>query len=154
MLHAKLLLNFHSSVTARYFSAAVATEESRLAFVNNILTVYTDFDLDGVDIDWEYPGRLGARGNKWNPNDADNLFLFLQLLRSVLPPSARISAAAETTVFTSGLGTPMTNASHFATVLDWVLLMNYDVWDCKLTKSQHTSILTIHAVLSFLETWA
>lgn len=103
--------------------------------MDNILAAYIDFDLDGVDIDWEYPGRSGATRNNWNPNDTDNLFLFLQLLRSALPPSARISAAAETTVFTSESGTPMTNASRFATVLDWVLLMNYDVWGCKLYPS-------------------
>lgn len=115
----------------RYFSPAVATEESRITFVNNILKVYTEFDLDGVDIDWEYPGRLGAPGNKWEPRDADNLLLFLELLRSVLPSAARISATAETTVFIGSTGKPMTDVSRFASVLDWALLMNYDVWDCE-----------------------
>lgn len=102
-----------------------------MTFVKNILAAYTDFGLDGVDIDWEYPGRLGAPGNKWSSSDAENLLVFLQLLRSVLPPSARITAAVETTVFIGGAGRPVADVSRFATVLDWVLLMNYDVWGCE-----------------------
>jgi len=102
-----------------------------MTFVNNIRAAYTDFDLDGIDIDWEYPGRLGASGNKWNYSDTDNLLLFLQMLRAVLPPGARISAAVETTVFTGSTGKPMADVSGFAAVLDWVLLMNYDVWGCE-----------------------
>ena len=101
-----------------------------MTFVHNILAAYTEFDLDGVDVDWEYPGRL-APGNQWNSSDADNLLLFLQLLRFHLPPSARISAAVETTVFTGDAGKPMVDVSRFASVLDWVLLMNYDVWGCE-----------------------
>lgn len=92
---------------------------------------YNAFDLDGIDIDWEYPGRQGAPGNKWHPNDAKNFLSFLRLLRSVLPPAARISAAVDTTTFIGNNGKPMTNVSEFSNTLDWVLIMNYDVWGCK-----------------------
>lgn len=115
----------------RYFSSAVANQQSRATFVKNIVTLYQTFNLDGIDIDWEYPGRQGAPGNKWHPSDADNFLLFLQLLRSLLPPTARISAAVDTTTFTASDGKPMTDVSKLGQLLDWVLIMNYDVWGCK-----------------------
>jgi chitinase len=115
----------------RYFSNAVATQKSRATFASNILAAYKAFDLDGIDIDWEYPGRQGAPGNKWHPNDAKNFLSFIRLLRTVLPPEARISAAVDTTTFIGNNGKAMSNVSEFSKVLDWALIMNYDVWGSK-----------------------
>jgi chitinase len=33
-----------------YFSLAVATEQNRQTFANNILTVYNQYNLDGIDM--------------------------------------------------------------------------------------------------------
>ncbi|KAF5388225.1 hypothetical protein D9615_000516 [Tricholomella constricta] len=109
-------------------SKAVATEESRDLFANNILNVYKQFELDGIDLDWEYPGHEGAAGNQVDSQDSNNFVLFLRRLRAVLPPGARITAAAQTVPFTDPSGEPMQDVSQFAELLDWLLLMNYDVW--------------------------
>src|ERR1700761_3797253 len=77
--------------------------------------------------DWEYPGESGA-GNTYSPQDTTNFLLFLRLLRSSLPPAARISAAVQDWPFAGQNGEALTDASEFAEVVDWVLLMNYDVW--------------------------
>lgn len=96
--------------------------------MDNIACVYQTFGLDGIDIDWEYPGRMGNDGNKVDPTDTQNFLCFLQLLKATLPPSAIITAAAQTIPFAGPQEQSMVDVSQFATVLDWILLMNYDVW--------------------------
>ncbi|KAF8165233.1 glycoside hydrolase [Crassisporium funariophilum] len=124
----KVKLSIGGWTGSRHFSTAVASAENREAFARNIHAAYNMYDLDGIDIDWEYPGREGAGGNRVDSNDTANLLLFLQTLRAILPSTARISAAAQTTTFVDSQGQPMADVSEFAKVLDWVLLMNYDVW--------------------------
>ncbi|KAG5651963.1 hypothetical protein H0H81_006778 [Sphagnurus paluster] len=124
----KVKLSIGGWTGSTYFSTAVATQESRYLFACNILGVYNDFGLDGIDIDWEYPGHPGAPGNKVDPQDSANFLLFLHCLRSVLPLAARITAAAQTVPFVDPSGAPMGDVSQFAGILDWLLLMNYDVW--------------------------
>lgn len=86
------------------------------------------YDLDGVDIDWEYPGGNGHPQNYVDSSDAANLLEFFKLLRMKLPPTARITAAVQTSPFSGANGDPATDMRAFADVLDWVVLMNYDVW--------------------------
>ena len=108
----------------------MATERSRNQFASNILDAYNRFSLDGIDIDWEYPGQQGNAGNAVSPSDTTNFLLFLQLLRRLLPPSAKITAATQTVPFVGSDGRPLQDLSQFAKALDWVVLMNYDVWGC------------------------
>lgn len=111
-----------------YFSAATSTARNRKTFANNILKIYNQFNLDGIDIDWEYPGIQGAGNNGVSASDSANFLLFLQVLRQTLPADAVISAATQVWPFADKSGYPMTDVSGFANVLDWVLVMNYDVW--------------------------
>jgi chitinase len=113
---------------SRFFSSAVATNASRETFSRNIRLAYDRYGVDGIDIDWEYPGHEGASGNKVDSSDSQNFLSFLWCLRKTLPSTARITAAAQTMPFTDSSG-PI---REFAAVLDWVLVMNYDVWSCKL----------------------
>lgn len=71
----------------------------------------------------------GAAGNIVSPDDSANYLLFLALLRSSLPPSALITAAVAVTPFASSSPpTPLTSVAAFSAVLDYILLMDYDVW--------------------------
>ncbi|GLB33930.1 putative glyco 18 [Lyophyllum shimeji] len=124
----KIKLSVGGWTGSKYFSQAVATPDNRYQFASNILSVYRNFSLDGIDLDWEYPGRQGAEGNEIDPQDSNNFLLFLHCLRSVLPIGARITAAAQTVPFTDSSGQPTKDVSQFAGVLDWLLLMNYDLW--------------------------
>ncbi|KAH7916786.1 glycoside hydrolase family 18 protein [Hygrophoropsis aurantiaca] len=111
-----------------HFSRAVSTESNRQTFVNNILEEYETFCLDGIDVDWEYPGQTGD-GNEESGDDTKNMLSFLELLRAKLPPSAYITAAVQDQLFAGSNGQPITYASDFAKVLDWVLFMNYDTYE-------------------------
>lgn len=97
-------------------------------FVASIVAAYHQYNLDGIDIDWEYPGQPGNPLNYVDPEDTINFLEFLKLLRAMLPSTARISAAVQTTTFADANGQPMDDVRAFADVLDWILLMNYDVW--------------------------
>ncbi|EGO02200.1 glycoside hydrolase family 18 protein [Serpula lacrymans var. lacrymans S7.3] len=112
-----------------HFSTAVSTAANRQIFVNNILQTYKQYDLDGIDIDWEYPGQQGEGSNAVSPADSQDMLQFLQLLRQALPPLALITAAVQTEVLAGPDGKPLTNVSDFAKVLNWVLIMNYDTYE-------------------------
>jgi chitinase len=106
----------------------MSSDSSRQTFAKNIALVYGQFHLDGIDIDWEYPAQPGDPRNYVGANDTANFLAFLKLLRTTLPSTARISAAVQATPFVDANGLPMKDVGPFAAILDWVLIMNYDVW--------------------------
>ena len=108
----------------------MATAQNRQTFATNLLATYNQYGLDGIDIDWEYPGQPGNDGNVVSQGDSANFLSFLQLLRQTLPPSAKITAAAMTVPWADAQGRPMKDMSAFGQVLDWILIMNYDTWGC------------------------
>jgi len=62
------------------FSDAVLTKQSRKAFVDSVVAFLEKYDLDGLDIDWEYPGQIGA-GNRFRTEDMQNYTAVLKELR-------------------------------------------------------------------------
>ena len=64
------------------FSQACANEETRKIFIDSILEVVKEKGLDGVDIDWEYPGWSGLADS--TAYDKQNNSLFLRDLRAAL----------------------------------------------------------------------
>lgn len=63
-----------------HFSDAALTEKSRHAFVRSAIDFIQRYNLDGLDVDWEYPGQIGA-GNKFRSEDKQNFTLLLKALR-------------------------------------------------------------------------
>ncbi|GAB1519675.1 hypothetical protein RhiTH_002743 [Rhizoctonia solani] len=99
---------------SRYFSDAVSTDVNRRELVKNTVQMYKKFNLDGIDIDWEYPGVQGAGNNQVSPQDSTHFLTFLQLLRSQLPKSAKLTAATQVTPFAGPDGRPLADVSEFA----------------------------------------
>jgi chitinase len=62
------------------FSDAALTKESRSIFIQSAVEFIDRYHLDGLDIDWEYPGLVGA-GNRFRPEDKQNYTLLLKELR-------------------------------------------------------------------------
>ena len=109
----------------------MADAQGRATLADNMLALYAQYGLDGIDIDWEYPSQEGSGGNIVSAADSANFLAFLRTLRATLPPNATITAATQTVPFAGADGNPMGDVSEFARVLDWVLLMNYDTWGCE-----------------------
>ena len=63
------------------FSQAVRTKETRTKFIKSIMNVLKQYQFDGIDIDWEYPGS-GVAGIEYHSSDKNNLNLFCQELRT------------------------------------------------------------------------
>lgn len=62
------------------FSDAVLTEQSRKVFIDSVVAFIERYNLDGLDIDWEYPGQIGA-GNRFRSEDKQNYTAVLRELR-------------------------------------------------------------------------
>ncbi len=62
------------------FSDMALTKKSRSLFIDSVIEFIDRHNLDGLDIDWEYPGQIGA-GNHFRPEDKQNYTLLLKELR-------------------------------------------------------------------------
>ena len=63
------------------FSDMASTEESRKEFVASVKEFIIEYDLDGVDIDWESPVTGGGGVIKCMPEDKENFTYLLEALR-------------------------------------------------------------------------
>ena len=73
--------------TADGFSDAALTDSSRHTFARSVVALLKQYDLDGVDLDWEYPGQ-GVAGIKYRDADKHNFTLLLKTLREELDAGA------------------------------------------------------------------
>jgi chitinase len=112
-----------------YFSSAVGNANNRTTFVKAVVDFAQKYKLDGVDFDWEYPGKPGIGCNTMSTSDSANFLSFLKELRQdPVGAKLRLTAAVGLTPFVGSDGNPMTDVSQFASVLDYIAIMNYDVW--------------------------
>ena len=65
------------------FSQAARTKEGRERFAASALAIVKEYGLDGIDIDWEYPGTSLA-GIASDRSDKENYTLLLAELRKTL----------------------------------------------------------------------
>lgn len=65
------------------FSDAALTEQARDTFSVSAVRLIKTYGLDGIDIDWEFPGQPGP-GIKYRPEDEQNFTLMLKSLRTHL----------------------------------------------------------------------
>ncbi|KAI0682991.1 glycoside hydrolase [Cytidiella melzeri] len=128
-LDVKVLVSVGGWTGSIYYSSYVATAENRTAFVKTITDLKTTYDLDGVDFDWESPGKQGLGCNVVSTDDTSNFLSFLQELRKDPVGKDMILTAATSSLPWNGAdGQPSTDVSAFASVLDYVAIMNYDIW--------------------------
>ncbi|KAF5318679.1 hypothetical protein D9619_010676 [Psilocybe cf. subviscida] len=112
-----------------YYSSAVGSSANRTIFVKAVLDLADKYELDGIDFDWEYPNHQGIGCNVISDDDSANFLSFLQELRNdTAGAKLKLTVAAGITPFAGADGTPMTDVSEFAKVLDHVAIMNYDIW--------------------------
>lgn len=66
------------------FSDAAFSEESRHKFVKSSIAFIENYKLDGMDMDWEYPGISGAGTKARADVDKENFTAIMKLLREEL----------------------------------------------------------------------
>ena len=104
------------------FSDAALTPASRYNFARNVNQLVNDYGLDGIDIDWEYPGS-GASGIKSRPEDKENFTLLLTALRDVLGEDKWISVAG---TGDTGYINRSAEIDKIAPIITYFNLMSYD----------------------------
>lgn len=124
----RVVLSIGGWTGSAHFSTIMSTASGRSNFVEACVSAYKKYNLDGIDLDWEYPGAPGAAGNAVSASDSDNYLIFLKELRKALPSPALITAATQVWPFYGSSGQPMSDVSGFAEIFDWILIMNYDIY--------------------------
>lgn len=101
------------------FSEMAASETHRKAFCKNCLAAVKQYGLDGIDIDWEYPGSSDA-GISSSSNDKANFTLLMQDLRATLGNDKLLTIA-------SSAGAGYIDWKKVISYLNFVNIMSYDM---------------------------
>lgn len=110
-----------------YFSSSMSSS-NRTTFVQSIVSMVNKYGFQGVEFDWEYPGSPnGLSCNTQSAQDTANLLSTLQELKTALP-NITLSAATPVKPWNDATGNPSTDLSSHAQVLDYIEIMNYDVY--------------------------
>ncbi|NDV78704.1 glycoside hydrolase family 18 protein [Dysgonomonas sp. 511] len=125
----KVLLSVGGWAGSKNFSDAVLTAEGQKAFAKSAVELVKKYDLDGLDIDWEYPATAGAEGNIFRPEDKQNFTLMLAAIRAELDAAA--AGNDKKYQLTAAVGghqgfidnTEMAKVQEY---LDYVNIMTYD----------------------------
>jgi len=124
------------------FSNAVLTDSLRKGFAKSSVDIIRKYQLDGVDIDWEYPGMPGEEGNVYRPEDKQNFTLMFKELRKELDILEKETGKKKLlTTATGGFASFLNNTEmgEAAKYLDYVNLMTYDYYSSKQAK-HHTNL--------------
>lgn len=142
--HLQILISIGGWSWSENFSDAALTDTARRAFAHSAVAIIQRFNLDGVDIDWEYPGRPGEDGNVYRKEDKQNFTLLFQALRQSLDTLEKATGKHKLlTTATGGFAdflstTEMDKAQQY---LDYVNLMTYDFYNGKIA-GHHTNLYT------------
>lgn len=141
-------LRIHISIGgwgAEGFSDMANDPAVRADFVKNVINWVTQYDLDGVDIDWEYPvGPDWGLPIKTRPEDRDNYLMLLHDLRSALDTLGCKTGKT----YTLSVAVPASvwfpqkiDVAAVASVVDSLKLMSYDYYGSWSATTGHISNL-------------
>jgi len=101
------------------FSEMASSDSTRNSFIEDCVRKCDEYNLDGIDIDWEFPGS-SASGIKSSPEDKDNFTLLMKGLREALGKKRILS-------FASNASGKHANWKDVIKYLDYVNVMCYDM---------------------------
>jgi chitinase len=128
----KILISVGGWTWSKDFSDAALTNASREKFAISAVRLLKNHRLDGVDIDWEYPGQIGDN-NKFRPEDKQNFTLLLKAVREHLDRQSdqdgRRGEDRYLLTIASGADTAYTDNTNLGEAhkhLDFINIMTYD----------------------------
>lgn len=128
--HLKVLASVGGWTWSGGFSDMALTRESRRRFIESTVQFIRTHELDGIDLDWEYPGLPGY-GNPHRQEDKQNFTALLKELRTNLNREGKRLGRHLFTSIAAGASqafldhTEMDKVQHY---VDWVNLMTYDFY--------------------------
>ncbi|MFC4762057.1 glycoside hydrolase family 18 protein [Dyella koreensis] len=134
--------------SAGHFSEAALTDASRQRFADDAAKLIEQHDLDGLDVDWEYPTLPGGDISH-RPEDKRNFSLLLETARARLDKLGKahggrhylLTIAAADSEFVAGIELERAGRS-----LDWFNLMTYDFHNSLTSTTGHHAALYLAAV--------
>ena len=127
-LNLKILISIGGWSWSKHFSDAVLTDTSTQNFAQSAVDLVSTYNLDGVDIDWEYPGMIGD-SNIYRPEDRThytNLFKNLREKLDVLSKQTNKKYFVTTAIGGSLEFIQHTQLEEAQKYLDYINLMSYD----------------------------
>ena len=113
------------------FSDMALTKQSRGLFIQSVMDFLKLYDLDGLDIDWEYPGMIGA-GHRFRSEDKQNYTLLLKELRRRFQQETQRNHRQLFLTIAAGASNEFLDHTEMAEVqryVDTVNLMAYDYYE-------------------------
>ena len=137
--HLKIMVSLGGWGGCAPCSEIFATQERRDSFALSVVSLLKEFNLDGLDLDWEYPAIEGYPGHAYDSSDKAHFTSLVKTLRLAFGTEYLLSFAA------GGFEKYLTNSIEWAEVMpqvDFVNLMTYDLVSgfSKLT-GHHTPLL-------------
>lgn len=114
----KVLLSIGGWGSGR-FSEMAANSKYRKEFANNCKRIIKEFDLDGIDIDWEYPTSNDG-GISSSPKDTENYTLLMRDLRKAIGKHKLLTLA-------SSASGKYINFPTIIPYIDFINIMSYDM---------------------------
>ncbi len=132
------------------FSDAALTDSSRNRFGASAARFISDYSLDGIDIDWEYPNHPGA-GNTYRPEDVRNFTLLLECVRKHIDSLALAEGRKEKYLLTIATGASEHYAANtelgpLSQYLDFINIMTYDFHHGASTQTGHHANLWLSSL--------
>ena len=125
----KLLVSVGGWNWSKHFSDVALTPVSRKLFADSAVDYLQTHQIDGVDLDWEFPVGGGAEGNSARPEDKQNFTLLLQAVRDALDAAGKKTRTHYLLTIASSPGPDFvknTELLKVANTVDWINIMGYD----------------------------
>lgn len=142
--HLKTIISVGGWTWSNRFSDVAATDATRKVFAKSAVDFIRKYQMDGVDLDWEYPVSGGLAGNSYRPADKQNHTLLLQEVRKELD-AAEITDGKEYSLTIASGASPTYAANNelgqIGQIVDWINIMTYDFNGGWSTQSAHNAPL-------------
>lgn len=136
------------------FSDAALTDESRRKFAKSCVDILKLYALDGIDLDWEYPGQAGP-GIKFRAEDKENFTFMLAECRRQLDEASALRRREGDdryllTIASAGHSyfkhTEMEKVHRY---LDFINIMTYDLYGSFSGAGHHSGLRDPHSADRF-----